>query len=101
MLNKLKKLKDLRSQAKELQNKLAEETVTVKAARDRIVLTLDGNMKLVGLAIDDELMSPGKKDDLIEGLKKAHEEATKKMQRVLATKMQEMGGMPDLSSLMG
>lgn len=101
MLNKIKKFKDLRSQAKTLQSKLAEETITVKAAGDKIVLTLDGNMTLVGLAIDDEMMSPGKKDALQEGIKKAHADATKKMQRVLAMKMKEMGGIPDFSGLMG
>lgn len=99
MLSKIKQFKDLRSQAKELQSKLAEETITVKAAGDKVVMTLDGNLKMVGLAIDDELLSPDKKEKLQEAIKKAHEDATKKMQRIMAMKMKEMGGLPDIPGL--
>jgi len=99
MLTKLKQFKDLRSQAKALQDKLAEETISVKAAGDKIVMTLDGNLKMVGLAIDDDLLQPNKKETLQEGIKKAHEEATKKMQRIMAMKMKEMGGLPNIPGL--
>lgn len=99
MLNKLKQFKDLRNQAKQLQEKLAQETITVKAAGDKVVMTLDGNLKIVGLAIDDELLSPDKKEKLQQAIKDAHEDAMKKMQRTMAMKMKEMGGfdIPGLS----
>ncbi len=96
MFNKLKQFKDMRGQAKQMQNVLSEESVTVKAAGDKVVLTMDGNMTLTGLAIDDELMSPDKKNKLIEALKDAHKDALKKIQRVMAMKMKEMGGLPDI-----
>ena len=99
MLSKIKQFKDLRSQAKELQSKLSQETITVKAAGDKVVMTLDGNLKMVGLAIDDELLNPDKKEKLQEGIKKAHEDATKKMQRIMEMKMKEMGGLPDIPGL--
>ncbi len=99
MLTKLKQFKDLRSQAKALQDKLAEETISVKAVGDKILMTLDGNLKMVGLAIDDDLLQPNKKEALQEGIKKAHEEATKKMQRIMAMKMKEMGGLPNIPGL--
>ncbi len=92
VFSKLKEFKDLRDQGKKLQDLLAGETVTVKAAGDKIVLTMDGNLQVSGLAIDDELMSPDKKDKLISGLKDAYSDALKKMQRTIATKMQSMGG---------
>ena len=96
MFQKLKQFKDLRSQAKTLQNKLSEESVTVKAAGDMVVMTMDGNLKLVGLAIDDELMCADKKNKLQEAIKDAHADALKKMQRIMAMKMKEMGGLPNI-----
>ncbi len=93
MLGKLKQFKDMRSQAKALQDMLAEESITVKAAGDSVVLTMDGNLKITGLAIDDALLSPEKKEKLQDGIKKAHEDAMKKIQRVMAMKMKEMGGL--------
>ena len=50
------------------------------------------DLQISGLAIADELLDPTKKDKLINGLKEAHAEALKKMQRTIATKMQSMGG---------
>jgi DNA-binding protein YbaB len=97
MLTKLKKYKDMRSQAKTIQSALADESVTVKSANGQVLLTMDGNMKITGLAIDDDMMSPTKKEQLQDAIKKAHEEATKKIQRVMAVKMKEMGGIPGLT----
>ena len=99
MFNKLKQFKDIRDQAKTLQNALAEETVTVKAAGDKVVMTMDGNMALTGLAIDDEMLSPDKKNKLQDAIKDAHKDAMKKMQRVMAMKMKEMGGLPNIPGL--
>ncbi len=92
VFSKLKEFKDLRDQGKKLQDLLAGESVTVKAAGDKIVLTMDGNLQISGLAFDDEILSPDKKDKLVSGLKEAHADALKKMQRTIATKMQTMGG---------
>ena len=99
MLNKLKQFKDMRSQAKELQSKLSEESTTVKAAGDKIVMTMDGNLTMTALAIDDELLAPSMKEKLQEGIKDAHASAMKKIQRVMAMKMKEMGGMPNIPGM--
>ncbi len=92
MFSKLKEFKDLRDQGKKLQDALSGVSITTKAAGDKVVLTMDGNMQIAGLAIDDEMMSVDKKEKLQEAIKEAHKEALKKMQREVATKMQEMGG---------
>jgi len=99
MFNKLKQFKDMRSQAKTLQSKLADESVTVKEAQDKIVMTMDGNLTMTGLAIDEEMLSPDKKTKLEEGIKAAHGSALKKMQRIMAMKMKEMGGLPNIPGL--
>lgn len=96
MFNKLKQFKDLRDQAKHLQSELEKEVTTVNAAGNQIVLSMNGNLQITGLAIDDALLTPSQKEKLIGGIKEAHEEALKKMQRTLAMKMKEMGGLPNI-----
>lgn len=99
MFNKLKQFKDIRDKAKEMQNALGNEQVTVNAASNMIVMTMNGNMELVGLAIDDALLAPDKKKKLEEGIKDAHKDAMKQMQRIMASKMKEMGGFPEIPGL--
>lgn len=99
MFSKLKQFKDLRDQAKIMQDALSRESVTVKAAGDKIIMTMDGNLKMTALAIDDELMSPDKKEKLQNGIKDAYADAMKKIQRIMAEKMKEMGGMPNIPGL--
>ncbi|MFA4831321.1 MAG: YbaB/EbfC family nucleoid-associated protein [Patescibacteria group bacterium] len=99
MFNKLKQFKDMRSQAKKLQSKLADESVTVKEAGDKIVMTMDGNLAMTGLAIDDDLLNPSMKNKLQEGIKDAHKSAMGKMQRIMAMKMKEMGGLSGFSGV--
>jgi len=99
MFNKLKQYKDLRQQGKNLQNQLADEAITVRKESDQIILTMDGNLKITGLAIADELMSVDKKTRLETAIKDAHDEALKKMQRTMAMKMKEMGGLPNMPGL--
>lgn len=99
MLNKLKQFQDLRSQAKQLQSALEKESITTKAAGDKVIMTMDGNLKMTALAIDDELMTPDKKEKLQNAIKEAHTDALKKMQRVMAMKMKDMGGLPEIPGL--
>jgi DNA-binding protein YbaB len=97
MFSKLKQFKDLRDQGKKLQNALSGESVTVRALGDKVVLIMDGNLQITGLTIDPEVLTPGKKVALENAIKEAHADATKKMQRIIAGKMQEMGGFPGLT----
>lgn len=96
MFSKLKQFKDLRDQGKKLQSALGGETVTTRAGGDKVVLTMDGNLGITAIAIDPEMLAPDKKAKLENAIKDAHSDALKKMQRVIATKMQEMGGFPGM-----
>ncbi len=89
----------MRDQAKELQAKLSAETVTVKTAGDNVIMTLNGTLEMVGLAIGLELLTPDKKSKLEEAIKEAHRDALKQMQRIMAMKMKEMGGLPNIPGL--
>jgi len=99
MINKLKQFKDIRSQAKTMQNALAEESITVREAGDKVVLTMDGNLNLTAVAIDDSMLNPSMKEKLQKAIKDGHEKALKKMQRTMAMKMKEMGGLPNIPGL--
>ena len=89
----------MRSQAKTLQSTLSQESVTVQTAGNQVVLTMDGNLTMTGLAIDDALMAPDKKEKLQNAIKEAHADAMKKMQRIMMVKMKEMGGLPKIPGL--
>ncbi|MCX6796198.1 MAG: YbaB/EbfC family nucleoid-associated protein [Candidatus Falkowbacteria bacterium] len=88
MFNKLKQYKDLRSQAKMLQNMMAQETITIE--RNGIKITINGNFEITALNILEEKS----KESLEKVLTECFNEATKKIQRVVAEKMQGMGGLP-------
>ncbi len=90
MFNKLKQFKDLRSQAKNLQSNLKEETITEE--KNGVKITLDGNLEVKEITINPEL----KKEDLEKNLKNCINDSIKKTQKIMAKKMQEMGGFPGM-----
>jgi DNA-binding YbaB/EbfC family protein len=93
MFEKLKYMKDLRSQAKQMQNVLAEETAEGSAAWGKVKIVMNGNQEVLSVTIDPELMNPENKDKLESALKEATNEAIKKIQRIMAEKMRSMGGL--------
>jgi hypothetical protein len=99
MFSKLKQFKDLRQQAKDWQGKMAVETVTTNAAFGKVKLTLNGNLEMTEVQIDPELLAPDKKDKLQVAIKDAHNDAIKKIQRIMAMKIREDGGMPKIPGL--
>ncbi len=89
MFSKLNQIKELRSQAKKLQNELAQETVTVE--NKGIKMVMDGNQKILSLDIPSELLSPEKKNDLEKYLINTFADAQKKIQGVMYKKMKSSG----------
>ena len=89
----------MRTQAKDLQGKLAQESATGTAAFGKVSITMDGNLTITNLVIDDELMVVEKKEKLQSALKDAHSDVMKKVQRIMAMKMKEMGGLPNIPGL--
>ena len=93
MFNKLKQFKDLRNQAKTMQNALAQESVTVD--KNGVAITINGNFEITNLVINGKL----NKEQLENILKGLFNDAVKKVQRIMAEKMREMGGLSGLSGL--
>lgn len=100
MLSKLKQYKDLRSQAKNVQSVLSAETVHASGAGGKVNVVMDGNQKILSLDIDESVLAPEHKTKIEKGVQEALEDATKKIQRIMAKKIQsgEMK-MPDISGL--
>ena len=94
VFSKLKQFKDLRDQGKKLQGALSGESSTVTSGG--VTLTMDGNLQITDVVVADEMLAPDKKEKLQNAIKEAHGNVLKKMQRIMATKMQEMGGMDGL-----
>ena len=92
MFNKLKQIKDLRSQAKTLQNTLSQEKVVVD--KRGIHLVINGNLEVTELTISFDA-----KNNLENDLKDCLNDGIKQVQKVMAKKMQDMGGMPELGNL--
>jgi len=91
MFNKLKQFKDLRSQAKTLQNALAKESVSVE--KNGVKITMNGNMEITALGIENDM----DKAKLAGVMKDAMNDIIRKTQKVMAEKMRQMGGIPGLS----
>lgn len=87
MFNKLKQFKDLRDQAKQLQNQLALETVTVEKNGNKLIM--DGNQEVLNLILNPDATKEEQEKKLTELIN----EAIKKAQRIAAQKMQQMGGL--------
>ena len=91
MFNKLKQFNDLRSQAKTMQDALAVERITEE--KGGVKITMNGNMEVLSVTIESGLT----KEVIENSVKNCINETIKKAQRVMAKKMQDMGGFPGLN----
>ena len=91
MFNKIKAIKDLRDKAKTMQSALSEVHCEGSACWGKILIKLDGNQQTEEVKIDPELLSDVAK--LEAGIKDAFNDAMKKLQKELASKMKDMGGL--------
>ena len=91
MFNKLKQFKDLRDQAKQIKDTLAQETVEGSAEWGKVKIKLDGNQEVLNVEIDPELLTSDNKDKLESAIKEATNDAIKKIQRIMAEKMKQSG----------
>ena len=90
MFNKLKQFKDLRDKAKTMQSALAEETISQE--RNGVKVSLNGNLEITEIKLNPDLSQSSQED----ALKSCLNEAIKKAQKIMAKKLQDMGGFPGL-----
>jgi DNA-binding protein YbaB len=90
MFSKLKQFKELRDQAKTMQNILGQESTTVE--KNGITIIMSGNMEVTSIVINENVTI----NNLKNNLKDCINDAIKKTQKLMAQKMQEMGGLPNI-----
>lgn len=89
MFNKLKQFKDLRDQAKQMKDALAQETVKGEAKGGKIMVIMDGNQEITAIDIDASLLTPENKKEVEDGVREAVQQAVKEIQKVMVRKMQQ------------
>lgn len=89
MFNKLKQFNDLRKQANDLKNMLAQESVEVENKAVKIIM--DGNQEIKTIELKADMLNANNKADLEKYIKEAFAESIKKVQRKMAMKMQQSG----------
>jgi nucleoid-associated protein EbfC len=94
MFTKLKQFSDVRNKAKKIQDALATERVEGSAGWGKVKVTMDGNQRVTNVVIDPSLLTDA--TALATTVKEATNDAITKVQRVMATKLKELGG-PDLA----
>ena len=93
MFSQLKQFKQMRDQAKTLQQTLSTEHVESTAAWNKIKIQMDGNLSVQSVDIDPELLTADNKQKVQDGLKEAFNDGIKKVQKIMATKLKEQGGL--------
>jgi len=90
MFNKIKAVQELRSQANTIKKALESEIVEGQGGWGKIKIKMDGNQDVKSVEIADDIL--GDKGKLEAGVKEAVNDTVKKVQRVMASKMSQMGG---------
>jgi len=102
MFSKLKQFKDLRSKAKHIQSELAQEKAEGSAGWGKVKVSLDGNQHCQSVTIDPSALAD--KTKLEDMLREAFNDGMSKIQKVMAAKLKDAGGLDlanDLKDLMG
>jgi DNA-binding YbaB/EbfC family protein len=102
MFSKLKQFKDIRDKAKTIQSALAQERIEGSAGWGKLKVIMDGNQRIVDVSIDPELVGDkGKLENLV---KEAVNDAIEKVQKVMASKLKDLGGLDlaeEMKGMMG
>jgi len=88
LFSKLNQIKDLRSQAKDLEKSLLNENST--SSTDGLSLTLNGKSQITNLEISDQWLVAGQGKQLAREIMKLHDQANDKIQKKLAEKAKDM-----------
>jgi len=89
MLDKIKQLQELKNQAGQIKSALSAETVEGNGASGQVKIIMDGNQEVKRVEISGEILTD--KEKLEAAVLAAANDAIKKVQRVMASKLSQMG----------
>lgn len=95
MFNKIKQLKDLRDQGKQMKAMLDEVIIIGKGSGGKVMVTVNGSHEVLGVQIDETL----DRTKIADGIKDALNDVNKQLQVELMKKMKEMGGLDMFKNL--
>ncbi|MFA5029546.1 MAG: YbaB/EbfC family nucleoid-associated protein [Patescibacteria group bacterium] len=91
MFNKLKQIQDFKNQAGQIKQALAQETIEGSGGCGKVKILMDGNQEVKKVEISEEFLTD--KEKLEAAIAEAVGDAIKKVQRVMAQKMSQLGGL--------
>lgn len=102
VFSQLKQIKDLKKQAKDMQDQLSHISETADAGwNDKVKITMNGNQDVTKVEIDEGLLGADKKAKLEELVQEAFNKANKKVKKIMAEEMmKQQGGMSGLLNKM-
>jgi len=89
MFEGLKNLANLRKQASQLKEALAEETAIGTALDGKVQISMNGNQEVKEVKIDSRLLSPENKQNLEQAIKECLTQCITQIQILMMKKMQE------------
>ena len=97
MFSKLKQIKDLRNQAKKIQDVLKDVSAEGAGGWGKVKIKISGNLEVQTVSIDPEVLTDRAKTET--AVKEATNDAIKKVQRLMAEEMRKSGNLniPGLS----
>ena len=92
MFDKAKKLWKLQSKAKAIQNELKAMEFSAEELGGKVTVTVNGEQKVVGIDIAEELLDPNEKEAVERFVRQATNAALAKAQQEAAQKMKAIAG---------
>ena len=97
MFNKIKAIKDVRDQAKQMQGMMEETVVVGEGGRGQIKVRMNGSQMVLSVDIEEGALE--NKSKLQDGIKDAINDAVKQVQKAMMERMKESGGMDMFKNL--
>lgn len=95
---KLNKLKQIREMMK-AKKSLSAQVVEGQSLGGQIKIRVDGTQAITSLNIDPGLLSPGNQEKIESGIKAAHKDALKQLQKIMVAKVKSGDlQLPDLGA---
>jgi hypothetical protein len=92
-----KKLMQMQREARKVQNEMKALIVQASSNNGFVTVQINGNQEVLEIEIDDELLDPDRKKELVKAIKEAFKNAQKKLQKELMKGMD----MDRLKGMMG
>lgn len=86
--DKLKDVNEMRKQAKQIELLLAEEKVTGSSSGGKVQITIDGNMKVLSVSVDESVA--GDKSEVARQVRAALEDMFAKHKKALQSRLGHM-----------